>query len=160
MLILSFLILCATGSFSLFLGSLIAVRILLPLTVRECDGVRGGRAWFSCFLDKLSLRVGVEGATGIGLVVVRFEGESNSGRSFGEMGEVTGVEDAMVPPTPVREVVGLIFSGAFLVMEQDVGGMLAAGETRAGLCGEPIAITNGILELDAPLNLRSGGDES
>ena len=106
------------------------------------------------------MRVGVEGATGIGLVVVRIEGESNSRRSFGEMGEVTGVEDAMVPPTPVREVVGLIFSGAFLVMEHDVGGMLPTGETRAGLCGEPIAITNGILELDAPLKLRSGGDDS
>ena len=105
------------------------------------------------------MRVGAAGATAVGLVVIGLRGGSRHEISVGEMGDVTGVEDAMVPPTPVRDVV-LILSGAFLVIEHDVGGMLAAGEMRAGLCGEPIAMTNGMLELDPVLNLRSGGDES
>lgn len=62
-----------------------------------------------------------------------FAGGSSHGISVGEMGDVTGVEDAMVPPTPVRSVVGTILSGAFLVIEQKVGAMVAAGATSAGL---------------------------
>jgi hypothetical protein len=75
-------------------------------------------------------------------------------------GDVTGVVDAMVPPTPARDVPVLILRGAFLVIEHDVGGMLAAAGTRAGLWGEPIAMTKGMLELDAALSFRSDGDES
>lgn len=79
---------------------------------------------------------------------------------MGETGDVTGVEDAMVPPTPAREAVVMILRGALRVMEQAVGAMVAVGATRAGLWGEPIPMTNGTLELDPPLNLRSGGDEA
>lgn len=67
--------------------------------------------------------------------------------SLGETGDVTGVVDAIVPPTPMREVTGMILSGWFRVMEH--------GVTKAGLCGDPMAITKGILELDAALPLRS-----
>jgi hypothetical protein len=134
MLMLSFLALCAIYSFSLVFGILIAVRILLPLALRECEGVRGGRgSSCSCFLVTLKLRV--------------------SG------GKPTGVDDAMVPPTPAREVAsGLILRGAYLVIEHGVGSMLVAGVMRAGLCGEPMAMTNGTLELEAALSFRSEGE--
>ena len=132
--------------------------MLFPLKVRECDGVRGGSGiWSSCFLEVLSLRAG---ATGVDLVVMGLGGGSSHGAYVDDTGEVTGVEDAMVPPTPVRDVAGVILSGAYLVMEHDVGGMMAAGEITAGLCGELIAITKLTLELDAALSLRSGGEES
>jgi predicted polyphosphate/ATP-dependent NAD kinase len=92
------------------------------------------------------------------LVETGLNGDSSLDVSVGEIGDVTGVEDAIVPPTPMRDVTGTILSGAFRVMEQDVGGMIAAGVTNAGLCGDPIAITKGMLEVDAALILRSGGD--
>jgi hypothetical protein len=106
------------------------------------------------------LRICATGATEVGLVAVGLTGNSSLEVSVGEIGEVTGVEEAMVPPTPVRDKTGLILSGAFLVIAHDVGGMLTTGVTRAGLCGEPMAMTNGMLEFDAALNLRSGGDAS
>ena len=71
------------------------------------------------------------------------------------MGDETDVDDAIVPPTPTREVAGLIFRGAFLVMEHGVGCMVIAGATKAGLCGEPMPMTKGILEFNAALSLRS-----
>lgn len=102
--------------------------------LRECDSVRGDPAvGLACFLEKLSLRICATGATEIGLVAVGLTGNSSLEVSVGEIGEVTGVEEAMVPPTPVRDVTGLILSGAFLVIAHDVGGMLTTGVTRAGL---------------------------
>lgn len=149
---LSFLTLFASFSFSLVFGSRIAVRILLPLALREWDGVLGGS---SRFLEKLSLRVC---GCSTGLVDAGLSGGSSIDVSVGETGEVTGVDDAMVPPTPMREVTGMIFNGAFRVMGHDVGGIVATGVTSAGLCGEPMAITKGMLELDAALTFRSGDD--
>lgn len=133
------------------------MRILPPLTLREWEGVFGGVGTASsCFSDKLSLRAGIEDAMGVDLVVAGLEGGSGHAILVGEIGEVMSVEDAMVPPTPVRGVAELIFIGAFLVIEHDVGAVMAVGAIRAGLCGEPIAMTKGMLELDAALNLRSG----
>ena len=71
------------------------------------------------------------------------------------MGEM-GVEDAIVPPTPTRDVVVMMLSGA---ARPEVGDMLDIGLTRAGLWGEPMEMTKGMLELDAALSLRSGGDD-
>jgi hypothetical protein len=61
-----------------------------------------------------------------------------------------GVDDAIVPPTPTRDVM----SGG-----RRVGGGDAGLET-AGLWGEPMDLTKGMLEVDAALSLRSGGDAS
>lgn len=98
---LSFLILCMRSSLSFDFGSRIAVRILLPLTFRECEGVRGGRgACSSCFLDKLNMRVG--------FAAVIFDSGSGRELSVGEVGDVTGVNEAIVPPTPIRDVGGTI----------------------------------------------------
>jgi hypothetical protein len=69
-------------------------------------------------------------------------------------------DDAIVPPTPARDVFVLILRGAFRVMAQEESGMVIAGSMRAGLCGEPMAMTKGVLELDAVLGLRSSGEES
>jgi hypothetical protein len=126
------------------------VRILAPLTLRECDGVLGGS---SCLLEKLSLRV-CDKSTG--LVDAGLSGGSSINMFVGETGDVTGVDDAIVPPTPMRDVTGVILSGAFRVIEHDVGGMVATGVTSVGLCGDPMPITKGMLELDAALNFRSG----
>jgi hypothetical protein len=70
-----------------------------------------------------------------------------------------GVEDAMVPPTPVREVGGVILSDAFRVIEQLDGSTAAGGVFRSGLCGEPMAMTKGMLETEAALSFRSGRGE-
>lgn len=105
------------------------------------------------------MRVCARGAADTGFVDIGRKGDSSLDVLVGEIGEVTGVDDAIVPPTPMRDVTGTILRGAFRVMEQDVGGMIAAGVTSAGLCGEPMAITKGMLEVDAALILRSGGDD-
>jgi hypothetical protein len=97
------------------------------------------------FLEKLSLRGWV---SAMGLVAMGRKGASRE-VSVGEM----GVEEAIVPPTPMRDVT----SGG---RRADVGDMLDIGLTRAGLWGEPMDMTKGMLELDAALNLRSGGDGS
>lgn len=76
--------------------------------------------------------------------------------SVGEIGEVTGVDEAIVPPTPVRSVGDTSFT--FPVMEHAVGATVAEGVISAGLCGEPIAITKGTFELDAVLGLRAGDE--
>jgi hypothetical protein len=133
-----------------------AVRILLPLTLRECDGVRGELLnWLSRSLDRrLVLRTG---PNWVGLVDIGRGGGSSPVASVRETGEDRGVEEAIVPPTPVREMGGVIFSGALRVIEQLVGITAADGVIRAGLYGEPIAMTKGTLESDAVLNLRSGG---
>jgi len=80
-----------------------------------------------------------------------------AGPPVGVVGLVTGVVLAIVPPRPVR-IPDCSFGGAkggalFAVMEQGVGGMVALGVIRAGLCGLPIAITKGITALVAELVL-------
>jgi hypothetical protein len=72
-------------------------------------------------------------------------GEAND-ISVGDM----GVEEAIVPPTPTRDVTGTILRGA------GVGDVLGMRCMRAGLCGDPIDMTKGMLELDAVLSLRDG----
>lgn len=77
--------------------------------------------------------------------------------SVGEMGDVRGVEEAIVPPKPVRDVGEETLSGAHLpVMEHVVGVITAVGAMSAGLCGEPIAMTKGMLLPDPVLNFRCG----
>jgi hypothetical protein len=147
---LSFRILCDSLSVSLVFGKRMAVRTLVPLALRDCDGVLGGS---SRFLEKLSLRAC---GTSTGLVDAGLSGGSSIGMSVGETGDVTGVDDAIVPPTPMRDVTVVTFSGAFRVIEHDVGGIVTIGVTSAGLCGDPMPITKGTLELDAALNFRSG----
>jgi hypothetical protein len=71
-----------------------------------------------------------------------------------------GVEEAIVPPTPTRDVTVLILSDVLRVMGAGVGDVLAMGRMRAGLCGEPMDMTKGMLELDAALSLRDGVDGS
>lgn len=72
----------------------------------------------------------------------------------GEIGDVTGVVEAMVLPMPVRKVGETMLSLA--VMEHALGGTEVLGEMRAGLWGEPMAMTKGMLELDAMLGRRDG----
>lgn len=79
------------------------------------------------------------------------------GIAVGSVGDETGVDEAIVPPTPVRDVAGIL-SGALRVMEHAVGTIaIGGGVIRAGLCGEPMPITKGVLEVEAALSLRSGG---
>jgi hypothetical protein len=80
--------------------------------------------------------------------------------SVGDMGYVTGVVEAIVPPTPVLDVGLVTLTATFLVIEQLVGGTLAVGAIRAGLCGEPMAITKGTFALDEVLGLRGGEEGS
>ena len=141
---LSFLT-CIPFSFSLALVFVhrIAVRILPPLRLLEWVGVVGNSS--SCFLnDKLSLRLcpvaAGEDCVGIGEELPILVGEDR------------GVEDAIVPSMPALDVT-----------EEDlckrVTGWFLAATAIAGLCGEPIAITKGILVLDVPLTLRSVLDD-
>ena len=95
-----------------------------------------------------------------GFVDIGRVGGSNAVVSIRERGEDKGVEEAIVPPTPVREIGSVIFNGALRVIEQLVGIMAADVVIRAGLCGEPMAMTKGTLELDVVLILRSGGDKN
>lgn len=135
-----------------------AVRMLLPLTLRECEGVRGdGGRSPSCFLfePRPNLRAGPADVGGVGMLDVGFEGGVGLKPPVGDTGEVTGVDDAIVPPIPALEVGGMILSGAFRVIEQALGETLVVGVMRAGLWGEPMAITNGMLELEVALSLRS-----
>jgi hypothetical protein len=78
--------------------------------------------------------------------------------SVGSVGEVKGVELAIVPPTPVLLVGD--FKGAapvdLPVIEQVDGGTAVTGETSAGLCGDGIPIIKGMLLPDALLPLRCG----
>jgi hypothetical protein len=101
----------------------------------------------------------VTGVNCVGLVDIGLKGSSNPAASGCEMGELTVAEDAMVQLTPLRELGGVTLSGAFRVIEQTVGSTAADGVIRAGLCGEPMAMTKGMLEVDAVFSLRSGGGE-
>jgi hypothetical protein len=111
------------------------VRILLRLTLRECDGMRGGlETWLPGFLDlRLVLRTTAPSVDCVGLVDIGGGGGSKPPISVRETGEKTGVEDAIVPPIPGRDVGGVIFSGALRVIEQLVGIMVADDVIRAGL---------------------------
>lgn len=70
----------------------------------------------------------------------------------GEVGDVIGVVDAIVLPMPVRKLGETILR--LPVIEQELRGTIAVDVVRAGLWGEPMAMTNGILEFDAVLGLR------
>lgn len=95
-------------------------------------------------------------STSCGFVDADLSGKSSPITLVGDTGEVTGVVDAIVPPSPMRDVTGMILRGWFRVMEHAAGGMLVTGVTKAGLYGEPMAITKGLLDVDAALPLRSG----
>lgn len=70
------------------------------------------------------------------------------------MGDVTGVVDAIVLPMPVRRVGEITLR--LPVVEHGLGDTVVGDDMRAGLCGDPMAMTKGILELDAVLGLRDG----
>ena len=88
--------------------------------------------------------------------------------SVGDTGEDNGVELAMVPPTPVLLVGDCNFGKVAVVaaapavdaletlpvIEQAEGGTVVVGVMRAGLCGEPMAITKGMLLPEPTLSLR------
>ena len=161
-----------------------AVLMELPLTLRECDGVvfleRDAAvgaakvlvleaaelgAWFSALVldEMLPLRLGVVGSGTLGDVALlrgwRVDATLPKCKVFDvSVGLVTGVVEAMVPPTPVLDVGLITFVAMFLVMEQLAGCTLAVGAIRAGLCGEPIAMTKGTLVLDELLSFRCGKD--
>lgn len=65
-----------------------------------------------------------------------------------------GVVDAIVLPIPVRKLGEMTLR--LPVIEQELRGPVTVEVVRAGLWGEPMAITNGMLELDAVLGLRDG----
>ena len=65
-----------------------------------------------------------------------------------------GVVDAIVLPIPVRKLGEMTLR--LPVIEQELRGTVTVEAVRAGLWGEPMAITNGMLELDAVLGLRDG----
>lgn len=83
---------------------------------------------------------------------------------MGETGDGKGIDEAIVPPTPVLDVGAVILSGAhFPVMEQVVGVIVVVGVTTVGLFtlgsyGDPIAMTKGMLLPDPVLSFR-GGEE-
>jgi hypothetical protein len=84
----------------------------------------------------LFLRVGVSGVDGAS-----------------EAGEVMGVNDAIVPLIPVREVGdNTMLSGALRVIEQLVESIAVYGAMRAGLCGNSVSMTKSVDE--AVLSLR------
>jgi hypothetical protein len=66
----------------------------------------------------------------------------------GDTGDDTGVVDAIVPPTPVLNIGLEILAAAAAPM---------AGDMNAGLWGEPIPITKGVLVLEDVLGRRSEG---
>jgi hypothetical protein len=74
----------------------------------------------------------------------------------GEVGEVTGVVEAIVPPTPVLRVGETTFR--FAVIEHAVDCTGGCGAIRAGLWGEPMAMTKGMFEFEAVLGRREGGE--
>ena len=86
--------------------------------------------------ERLALRVGGEGAAlgslrwGLedGKSLLKYAGVE---AWVGDTGEVTGVVEAMVPPTPVLKVGKTTFR--FPVIEHVVGGIEVFGEMRAGL---------------------------
>jgi hypothetical protein len=51
-------------------------------------------------------------------------------------------------------------TAVFLVIEQVGCGTLAVGATRAGLCGEPIAMTKGTFKPGGSLGLRGGEEDA
>jgi hypothetical protein len=81
--------------------------------------------------------------------------------SVGETGDVRGVEEAIVPPTPIRDVDEAILSGCvyFPVMEPGVG-VIEPRATRARLCGEGMPMTNGVLLTVDPVLIFRCGDNS
>ena len=113
------------------------------------------------FLDlRLVLRTSDPRVDCVGLVDIGLGGGCKPPISDRVIGEETGVGDAIVPPIPGRDVGGASLSGALRVIEQHVGIKVTDDVFRAGLWGEPIAITKGMLGFDAALSLRSGGGDA
>lgn len=116
--------------------------MLPPLRLLVCVGVVGES--FSCFLnERLSLRLCPVGAGGAAVGI--------SSALLVLVGDARGVEEAIVPLSPVLEVANEFFCGR-------VTGLFFAATAMAGLCGEPMAMTKGMAVLDEALSLRSGRD--
>ena len=107
LLMLPFCILCPSTSFALPLGSRIAVRILLVLALRECAGRRRGLGAVFSFNDRLIVRVCPP--------FVESEALGKDCESWAWFGDtMADGEDAIVPPTPVLDVVGADIIGVRL----------------------------------------------
>lgn len=133
-------------SLPLLFVHLIAVRILPPLKLLLCVGVVGDSI-SDLLNDKLNF---------LSCPVVTADDFTGSGEGISmHVGDERGVKDAIVPPTPVLDVVEEVFCGA----AWRVCGMFFAATAMAGLWGEPIAMTKGMSALEAALSLRSGRDE-
>jgi hypothetical protein len=87
--------------------------------------------------EMLALRLGVTGSEGFVEAVLPWGLKVGAALLGYEVlvasVDLTGVVDAIVPPTPVRNVGLVTLTAVFLVIEQLVGGTLAVGATRAGL---------------------------
>jgi len=125
---------------SILAGKLIAWRIELALTLREWFGVvvldreaavgaaKPAPASLS-FDETLALRLGgLEDGLDDGSEVLKYVCLE---ASVGDVGDVTGVVDAMVPPTPILSDGETNFS--FPVIEQTVGGTAGTALISAGL---------------------------
>ena len=69
-------------------------------------------------------------------------------------GGFAGVDEAIVPPMPDREVGVAMLGGAFRVMEQPVGRAAANGAMSPAFCFDVVAVD--MLLAEALLNLRPG----
>jgi hypothetical protein len=147
------------------LGSWIALMMLLPLAFLECPPLLVALS-FSCLFGMDML---LTLAFLLWLIDPVFEAVPLAiGRALAKVLDfpepacstegVSGVELAIVPPTPVLPVEDCTFKGAFdtlfPVMEQVEGGTVDVGLISAGLCGDGIPIMNGILLDDALLAFR------
>lgn len=150
---------------SILAGRLIACRMELALRLRAWPDViyldRDAAVGAAKLEERLALRVG---GADEDLVFIWWGLED--GRTLlkyaclaalvGVLGEVTGVVEAIVPPKPVLKLGETTFR--FVVIGPVVTDIGGGGAMRAGLWGEPIAITKGTLEFDEVLGLREGGE--
>ena len=147
---------------SILAGRLIALRIELALRFRAWPEVivleRDAAVGAAKLEERLALRVGGADADLI-CVWCGFVGEPLLKYDCWDvlMGEVgVGVLEAMVPPTPVLKIGETTLR--FAVLGDVLGGTDGGGDMRAGLWGDPIAMTNGMFELDALLGRLDGGE--
>ena len=139
-----------------------ALLMLLPLTVRAWPPLRSPPSLFVLLGIDMLFRLAflvcevddvLEGPPfGAGRPVPKPKGIVFPA-SGGSIGEVNGVELAIVPPTPALLVGDLSGAELLPVIEQVVGWTAVTG-LMSGLCGEGIPMMNGMLLADALLPLR------
>lgn len=149
---------------SILAGRLIALRMELALRFRAWPEVivldRDATVGAAKLEERLALRVGGADAD---LMCAYCDLEDETLLKYdcwdalmGKVGDVMGVLDAIVPPTPVLKAGET--TTRLAVIGYVVGVTEGGGDTRAGLWGDPIAMTKGIVELEAVLGRREGGE--